>query len=73
MKFKVKDADNTYLLAWTTTPWTLPSNVALCVNPREAYVKVEYKGESIIMAKALVETVLGEEARIVGRIRRHRP
>lgn len=39
-KFKQKDADDTYFLAWTTTPWTLPSNVALCVNPEETYVKV---------------------------------
>ena len=40
-KFKVKDADDEYILAWTTTPWTLPSNVALCVNPVESYVKVK--------------------------------
>ncbi|WMJ85275.1 isoleucine--tRNA ligase [Anaerocolumna sp. MB42-C2] len=39
-KFKVKGTDNEYILAWTTTPWTLPSNVALCVNPNESYVKV---------------------------------
>ncbi|MFV0341753.1 MAG: isoleucine--tRNA ligase [Anaerocolumna sp.] len=42
-KFKLKDADNEYILAWTTTPWTLPSNVALCVNPNETYVKVAVK------------------------------
>lgn len=40
-KFKVKGTDNEYILAWTTTPWTLPSNVALCVNPNETYVKVK--------------------------------
>lgn len=40
-KFRVKDKENEYILAWTTTPWTLPSNVALCVNPDEAYVKVK--------------------------------
>ncbi len=40
-KFKVKDTENEYILAWTTTPWTLPSNVALCVNPNETYVKVK--------------------------------
>ena len=40
-KFKVKDAEDEYILAWTTTPWTLPSNVALCVNPVETYVKVK--------------------------------
>ncbi|MDF2586695.1 MAG: ileS [Anaerocolumna sp.] len=39
-KFKLKGTDNEYILAWTTTPWTLPSNVALCVNPNETYVKV---------------------------------
>lgn len=38
-KFIVKGEENTYFLAWTTTPWTLPSNVALCVNPVETYVK----------------------------------
>ncbi|MDD7267160.1 MAG: isoleucine--tRNA ligase [Lachnospiraceae bacterium] len=42
VKFKVKGTENTYILAWTTTPWTLPSNVALCVNPHETYVKVAY-------------------------------
>lgn len=42
-KFKIKGTKNEYFLAWTTTPWTLPSNVALCVNPREAYVKVSVK------------------------------
>ena len=40
-KFKVKDASDEYILAWTTTPWTLPSNVALCVNPNEEYVKIK--------------------------------
>ncbi|BCJ92510.1 isoleucine--tRNA ligase [Anaerocolumna cellulosilytica] len=40
-KFKVKDTENEYILAWTTTPWTLPSNVGLCVNPKETYVKAE--------------------------------
>ena len=42
-KFKVKGTDNEYILAWTTTPWTLPSNVALCVNPKESYVKVSVR------------------------------
>lgn len=60
VKFKVKDEADTYFMAWTTTPWTLPSNVALCVNPHERYVKVKFEGDYIIMAKALVETVLGE-------------
>ena len=45
-KFKVKGTENEYILAWTTTPWTLPSNVALCVNPDETYVKVKVKVDS---------------------------
>ena len=58
-KFKVKGED-AYILAWTTTPWTLPSNVALCVNPDETYVKIKTAdGFTYYMAKALVEKVLG--------------
>ena len=60
-RFKVKGEDNTYLLAWTTTPWTLPSNVALCVNPEHTYVKAELEGTTYILAEALVEAVLGTE------------
>ncbi len=52
-KFKVKGEDNTYILAWTTTPWTLPSNVALCMNPDETYIKLFSEGTYYIMAKAL--------------------
>lgn len=53
-KFKVKGTDNEYILAWTTTPWTLPSNVALCVNPEEAYVKasVELNAKGDIIKEA---------------------
>ena len=58
-KFKVKGED-AFILAWTTTPWTLPSNVALCVNANETYVKVSAKGETYYLAKALCDTVLGE-------------
>ena len=58
-KFKCKDED-AYILAWTTTPWTLPSNVALCVNANEDYVKVESKGETYYLAEALCDAVLGE-------------
>ena len=65
VKFKAKDAENTYYLAWTTTPWTLPSNVALCLNPREKYVKVAHEGAHLIMAAALVETVLGEGKQVI--------
>ena len=64
VKFKVKDED-AYILAWTTTPWTLPSNVALCVHPDEAYVKVEKDGTVYYLAQALVETVLGEGAKVL--------
>ena len=59
-KFKVKDED-AYILAWTTTPWTLPSNVALCVNPNEDYVKVQADGTVYYLAEALAPTVLGED------------
>ncbi len=65
VKFKVKNAENTYLLAWTTTPWTLPSNVALVVNAVEDYAYVAKDGVTYIMAKALVASVLGEDAEIV--------
>ena len=54
-KFAVKGEENTYFLAWTTTPWTLPSNTALCVNPDEEYVKIKADGIYYILAKALVE------------------
>ena len=60
VRFKVKGED-AYILAWTTTPWTLPSNVALCVNPNEAYVKVKAAdGNTYYMAEALLDTVLGK-------------
>lgn len=60
-RFKVKEEDAS-ILAWTTTPWTLPSNVALCVNPQETYVKVKMKEENhtYYLAEALCDTVLGE-------------
>ena len=58
-RFKVKGED-AYILAWTTTPWTLPSNVALCVNPQESYAKVKAAdGYTYYMAEALLDTVLG--------------
>ena len=65
VKFKVKGAENTYLLAWTTTPWTLPSNVALVVNAVEDYVYAEKDGLTYIMAAALCASVLGEDAKVV--------
>jgi isoleucyl-tRNA synthetase len=57
VRFTVKGQENTYLLAWTTTPWTLPSNVALCVNAKETYCLLESEGLRYYMAKALTETV----------------
>ena len=60
VRFKKKDED-VYFLAWTTTPWTLPSNVALCVNPDEEYSKVKQGDYTYILASALVETVLKED------------
>ena len=63
VRFRVKGEDAS-ILAWTTTPWTLPSNVALCVNPDEEYVKVKMKedGQVYYLAAALCDTVLGEDS-----------
>ena len=68
VRFKIVGED-AYFLAWTTTPWTLPSNVALCVNPKEDYVKIKNPSEDKIyyMAEALVEKVVGEDAEILQR------
>ena len=63
-RFKVKDED-AYILAWTTTPWTLPSNVALCVNPNETYVKVENDGYTYYLAEALCDSVLEGEYKVL--------
>nr|MDK2850205.1 isoleucyl-tRNA synthetase [Candidatus Cloacimonadota bacterium] len=60
VKFKATDEANTYYLAWTTTPWTLISNVALAVNPEETYVKVRHQDENLILAKARLEVLDGE-------------
>ncbi len=66
-RFKAVGED-AYILAWTTTPWTLPSNVALCVNPVESYVKVRTgDGYTYYLAEALVQTVLGEDVEILER------
>ncbi|MBO4423474.1 MAG: isoleucine--tRNA ligase [Clostridia bacterium] len=62
VRFKCKDED-AYYLVWTTTPWTLPSNVALCVNPTDTYVKVKcVDGYTYYMAEALLDAVLGKLA-----------
>ena len=66
VRFHVKDMENTSFLAWTTTPWTLPSNLALCVNPGATYCKFNCEGETFIMAKALVEKVFaGKEVEML--------
>ena len=67
VRFRVPDEENTYFLAWTTTPWTLPSNVSLCVNPDVTYTYVRVDGkETLIMAKDLIETVLeGHDTEII--------
>lgn len=62
--FKKKDED-VYFLVWTTTPWTLIANVALCVNPNEEYVMVESKKTKFILASKLVNVVLGEDAKVL--------
>ncbi|HWQ59222.1 MAG TPA: isoleucine--tRNA ligase [Clostridia bacterium] len=64
VRFRCKDEDASYL-AWTTTPWTLPSNVCLCVNAGLVYCTAEKGGEKFILAKELVEKVLGEGASIL--------
>lgn len=66
VRFKAKD-DEAYYLAWTTTPWTLPSNVALCVNPDESYVKVKKGDYTYIMAEALCSQMFGEDFEILDR------
>ena len=59
-KFKVVGEENTYILAWTTTPWTLPSNVALCMHPDYEYSKIQVGGEIYILAKELIPTIFEE-------------
>ena len=63
VRFKAKDGDF-YYLAWTTTPWTLPSNCALCVNPSETYVMVKDGEDKYILAEALISKVFGENAEV---------
>ncbi|MEI6843525.1 MAG: class I tRNA ligase family protein [bacterium] len=64
-KFELVDEENTFALAWTTTPWTLPGNVALAVNKDVTYVKVLKDGANLILAKDLAEKVLKENYEIV--------
>ena len=61
-KFKVVGEDNKYILAWTTTPWTLPSNLALCVNKAYTYIEAKVEDNIYILAKDLADKVLGEDS-----------
>ncbi|SHH18064.1 Isoleucyl-tRNA synthetase [Anaerosphaera aminiphila DSM 21120] len=67
-KFKLKGKDE-YFLAWTTTPWTLPSNVALTVNANIDYIKVKYKDEVYYLAEALADKVIGEEYEVLEKMK----
>ncbi len=65
-KFRVKGEQGVYLMAWTTTPWTLPSNVALTVNPDEKYIRANCGEETYILAEALAAAVLKDEFSVIG-------
>ena len=62
VRFRIKGEENASFWAWTTTPWTLPSNVALCVNPKEEYTRFRLDGEEAVMADALIGAVLVDRA-----------
>ena len=64
-KFKVEGEENKYILAWTTTPWTLPSNLALCVNKVYDYIEAKVGDEILVLAKELAPKVLGEDYEVV--------
>ncbi|MCL2171130.1 MAG: isoleucine--tRNA ligase [Defluviitaleaceae bacterium] len=68
-RFRVVDRENEWILAWTTTPWTLPSNVALAVNGNEDYVRAKLGDDTYILAAALAENVLGEGFEILETIK----
>lgn len=68
VKFPVHGEENTYFLAWTTTPWTIISNLALTINERLSYAKVEFEGEVYIVAKDTATRVFGEEAKLLEEI-----
>lgn len=65
VRFKVTGQDNTYIIAWTTTPWTLPSNIALCVNADSEYAKVKMDGHYYILATTLIHDVVGDGHEII--------
>lgn len=68
VKFAVKGEKNVFLMAWTTTPWTLPSNVALVVNPNESYIRAKCGDTVYILAEALAPSVLKEEYSVVQKV-----
>ncbi|MBN2289276.1 MAG: isoleucine--tRNA ligase [Candidatus Glassbacteria bacterium] len=65
VKMRSASQENTFFLVWTTTPWTLISNVALAVGPEHTYARVGYRGETLILAEALVEKLLGDQAEVI--------
>lgn len=67
IKFRLADQPHTYFLVWTTTPWTLISNVALSVHPEVEYLKIAHNGEYLIIAEPRASAVLGSECKIVER------
>lgn len=67
-KFKIKDKENEYFLAWTTTPWTLAANVSLTVSPKETYLKVKQNDEIYYVSKTLSTKVLGEEFEVLSEV-----
>ena len=70
LRFRFTDDSNTSFLVWTTTPWTLPSNLALAVGPDIDYVYVDYHGETLVLAKSLLDSVLGEgDYRIIRQVK----
>lgn len=66
VRMKAADGDFSYLV-WTTTPWTLPSNAAICFHPNQQYVRVKYEGEELVLAEALAGRVLGAEFEVLDR------
>ncbi|MDQ0207583.1 isoleucine--tRNA ligase [Alkalicoccobacillus murimartini] len=70
-KFRVKGRENEFLLGWTTTPWTLPGNVAIAVNPELSYVRVSQNNEVYILAESLVSTVIKGEYDILDTVKGH--
>ena len=64
-KFKVQGEENKFILAWTTTPWTLPSNLALCINKAYTYIEAKVEEEVYVLAKDLADKVLGEDYEII--------